>query len=256
MRPSVAGAGGGSMVGGSGNAPWIADATICTRSEPQLGDSYAFKSCTRQQKPRNDQVLLKTKSLTRLSVRCVIFATALLLLSGCVTTSTAIATPAITKTAVAPVFASGDIVSALTKLGSTQKAYPMANGTFVVVDRTEPLPPSVVADVIAAAAPAAALNVVPMDVSIGQEAGDKNVAAHKAGYSAMMAYAARKEAELGKKVVLVFQAKGVTEDGPVTYWLSLSTTGTTGIKAAPSAQALAEAQVYAASAGAFVIQVS
>ena len=70
---------------------------------------------------------------------------------GALVPTPAAASPSATPTAAAAAAATGDIVDAaqadvLLKAGQGQRAYPMADGTFVVVTKTEPLPPNVQAD--------------------------------------------------------------------------------------------------------------
>ena len=76
---------------------------------------------------------------------------------GALVPTAAAEAPAVTTTAAAAAAATGDIVDAaqakaLLKAREGQRAYPMADGTFVVVTKTEPLPANVQADMDAKSA--------------------------------------------------------------------------------------------------------
>jgi hypothetical protein len=95
------------------------------------------------------------------SVALVLAASLTAGLTGCASGSSALGAlvptaaaeaPAVTPNAAATGAATGDIVDAaqadvLLKAGAGQRAYPMADGTFVVVSKTEPLPANVQAEI-------------------------------------------------------------------------------------------------------------
>jgi hypothetical protein len=151
-------------------------------------------------------------------------------------------------------FEAGAVVKADVKLPDTQKAYPMADGTFVVVDNTKPLPAPVVADVIAAAAPAAALQVVPIDLASTVAASDFNRANREAAKLGMETYLYAKKAELGKDIVLVYPVTTLVDyTSSKIVWLANSSRGRTGIMVGTQTATTAAAQEWAVSAGAEVI---
>jgi hypothetical protein len=146
--------------------------------------------------------------------RIVLLGAAILLattVAGCTPVSNGLANEkpaAVEKTATPTTsFEAGAVVKADVKLPDAQKAYPMADGTFVVVDNTKPLPAPVVADVIAAAAPAAALQVVPIDLTSTTAASDANQVNREAAKLGMETYLYAKKAELGKDIVLVYPVR-------------------------------------------------
>lgn len=109
---------------------------------------------------------LKTTTIAK---TVLTIAVAVTLLTGCATTSSTDLLPTSTTSATttetpATVLTTGDLVAGsdvqtMLKAGNGQRAYPMADGTFVVVTKNEPLPAQVQADIDAKTA--ATLATVP-----------------------------------------------------------------------------------------------
>ena len=154
------------------------------------------------------------------------FAVVAALLTGCSAPAADLipATPAKTAAAVEPTEApaeapaaaatkTGDVVDAaqakvILKAGEGQRGYPMADGTFVVVTKTEPLPANVQADMEAKSSAAVAVNG---DVTV-----DRN-----AHLSALYASAGSIGAGTGKRVISVWPLVGYPfsdSESKVGYW--------------------------------------
>jgi hypothetical protein len=161
---------------------------------------------------------MKTSTITTVLSFAVIAA----VLTGCsatnsndlVPTSKPVASAPATTDAPAPAAEAktGDVVDAaeaeaIKKAGAGQRAYPMADGTFVVVTKTEPLPAAVQADVEAKAS--AAIATVP-DFSA-----DMN-GSHTAIDTAVIA-----AARTGKRAVVAIHALTISDensDTPTLTW--------------------------------------
>ena len=141
-------------------------------------------------------------------------------LTGCASGSSALGALGPTAAAESPAAISnaaavvtGDIVDAaqvdvLLKAGAGQRAYPMSDGTFVVVTKTEPLPANVQADMEAKSAAVVAANG---DVTVDRDA----------HLSALYASAGSIGASTGKRVISVWPLVGYPfsdSESKVGYW--------------------------------------
>jgi hypothetical protein len=109
--------------------------------------------------------------------------------------------------------------------------------------------------VIAAAAPAAALQLRPINHDIFT-AGvvEQNEVRRTENAAAIKAYISSKQKELGENIVVVFPALSTTQDNrSVTVWLAASANGPIGVTGGTQAATTDAAQAWAVSAGAEVI---
>ncbi|TFC45925.1 hypothetical protein [Cryobacterium shii] len=132
---------------------------------------------------------------------------------GALVPTAAAEAPAGTQTAAAAAAVTGDIVDAaqadvLLKAGAGQRAYPMADGTFVVVTKTEPLPAAVQADMNAKTSDVVAAN---RDISENMNAGT----------AALLSDAGKSAAGTGKRIISVWGLFGYPDmdaETKVSYW--------------------------------------
>lgn len=111
--------------------------------------------------------------------------------------------------AAAPAAATGDVVAADATLSDTQTAYPMADGTFVAVDKNEPLPDAVLAQVNAEAS------------AIAVQHGDAMATDRSAGLQARGAAKVDFQRDTGKRVIIAWDTVGLpTADtvSPIHFW--------------------------------------
>ncbi|MDY0828930.1 hypothetical protein SK224_07295 [Microbacterium sp. BG28] len=130
--------------------------------------------------------------------------------------SSTTATPSLTSTASAdPTLVVGAVVDATTaqEIGTrgTQRAYPMADGSFIVVDRGEPLPAAVQADIDAKA------------VAFSEEWGsDAQAAATSASLRAREKVIADASWGTGKRPILILKMTAyetAEAEAPTTFWM-------------------------------------
>lgn len=137
---------------------------------------------------------------------------AALALTGCTSSASEPSTPASTSAAAAvPVEqAVGAVVTPDTPLSDTQTAYPLADGTTVVVDALQPLPATVQADIGARSAATAA------------SSGDAmNIAGRSDNLAARSATKAEIQKGTGKRIVVAWDTLGLPfadTTSPIHFW--------------------------------------
>lgn len=172
------------------------------------------------------------------------------LLTGCAATNSSSALlptskPAATatETAAPTVLKTGDLVAeadvqTILKAGNGQRAYQMADGTFIVVTKTEPLPVQVQADANAKAA------------SVAAAYPDASASLNALG-TAIFDVAGKIEASTGKRVITVWKLYGYADfsESKSTYWSVIGLDNNVAMiySSHEEAQAVAEAGIAARS---------